>query len=200
MKVELSDRLTSVLPDSSNQSTMDKTNEKHSNGKRPGIGKIRFDDLSHEEKKKLEEKFKDEAGMLAKFEEEKNLEVTDSLYFIGAVNYKESFYRSKFDCDALDAQDLKNNVRDYFVEGLLWNMAYYYKGCTSWEWFYPYYYAPFPSDFVNIQHLQKTKFNMVWRVLTEGRTIRVTAAVNGSSASLLQPCSARSLPRIDAQS
>ena len=124
-------------------------------------GKIRFDDIKAEERLLLEQKFKDELGMIAKFEEDRNLEVEESLYFVGNVNYKEHFYRSKFDCDAMDALDLRNKVRDYFVEGLLWNMAYYYQGCTSWEWFYPYYYAPFPSDFVNIKHLQNTSFNMV---------------------------------------
>ena len=110
--------------------------------------------------------------MLAKYEEDRMLEVdgVESLYFIGAVNYKETFYRTKFDCDALDVQDLRNTVRDYFVEGLLWNMAYYYQGCISWEWFYPFYYAPFPSDFVNIRHLQDMQFKMVGS-LDAGRTL-----------------------------
>ena len=133
------------------------------NGSRGGMGqRIKFDSLKPEERIQLEQKFKEENDMLAKYEEEKLLEMdTESLYFIGAINYKETFYRTKFDCDALDVQNLKNTVRDYFVEGLMWNMAYYYQGCISWEWYYPYYYAPFPSDFVNIKHLQNVKFNMV---------------------------------------
>jgi 5'-3' exonuclease len=126
-----------------------------------GRGKINFDQLNPEERINLETKFKDEINMLAKFEEEKQLETVESLYFSGNVNYKETFYRSKFDCDALDVQDLRNQVRDYFVEGLMWNMTYYYQGCASWEWFYPYYYAPFPSDFVSIKHLQGKQFNLV---------------------------------------
>jgi 5'-3' exonuclease len=159
---------------------------------------LRFQDLLPEEKLKLEVKFKEEVSMIAKFEEEKCLEVEESMYFVGAVNYKETFYRSKFDCDALDAQDLRNNVRDYFVEGLLWNMAYYYKGCISWDWYYPYYYAPFPSDFVRIQHLQNTKFSMVSATFTKGRTIRVTSAANGRITSLLLPRLASFLPKTDA--
>lgn len=121
----------------------------------------KFSELTPQERAAVEQKFKDESAMLGKYDEEKGLQVKESLYFVGSVNYKETFYRSKFDCDGLDVIDLRNHVRDYFVEGLVWNMAYYYQGCISWEWYYPYYYAPFPSDFINIRHVENHTFNMV---------------------------------------
>eukprot|EP00173_Palmaria_palmata_P004610 Plantae.Rhodophyta-Palmaria_palmata.ctg6624.p1 GENE.Plantae.Rhodophyta-Palmaria_palmata.ctg6624~~Plantae.Rhodophyta-Palmaria_palmata.ctg6624.p1 ORF type:complete len:466 (+),score=61.47 Plantae.Rhodophyta-Palmaria_palmata.ctg6624:188-1399(+) len=43
----------------------------------------------------------------------------------------------------------RNHVREY-LKGLHWNLNYYHNGCQSWDWFFPYMYAPLATDMVNL--------------------------------------------------
>ncbi|XP_075059938.1 5'-3' exoribonuclease 2 isoform X2 [Mixophyes fleayi] len=66
--------------------------------------------------------------------------------------WKQRYYKNKFDVDSSDEKFRRKVVKSY-VEGLCWVLRYYYQGCASWNWFFPFHYAPFASDFENITEL-----------------------------------------------
>lgn len=68
--------------------------------------------------------------------------------------WKQRYYKNKFDVDSTDEKFRRKVVQSY-VEGLCWVLRYYYQGCASWKWFFPFHYAPFASDFENITDLFK---------------------------------------------
>lgn len=53
---------------------------------------------------------------------------------------KGRYYYDKFQFSPLDAEK-HIALRKAYIEGLVWNLEYYYKGCASWDWFYPYHYG-----------------------------------------------------------
>ncbi|KAL7059071.1 hypothetical protein AAHC03_012899 [Spirometra sp. Aus1] len=64
--------------------------------------------------------------------------------------WRARYYQSKFGVDPADAPEFCLKVAHEYVIGLCWVLAYYYQGCASWNWYYPYHYAPFASDFVDV--------------------------------------------------
>ncbi|CAG0882051.1 unnamed protein product [Darwinula stevensoni] len=64
--------------------------------------------------------------------------------------FKERYYESKFDAPSDDPM-FRFRVAQEYAHGLCWVLRYYYQGCPSWKWYYPYHYAPFASDFVELE-------------------------------------------------
>lgn len=70
--------------------------------------------------------------------------------------YADRYYEQKFSVDPRDI-GFRNQVARSYVEGLAWVLLYYFQGCPSWTWYYPYHYAPFAADFVEL-HKMNLKF------------------------------------------
>ncbi len=66
--------------------------------------------------------------------------------------YADRYYEQKFGVDPKDI-GFRNKVAKAYVEGLAWVLLYYFQGCPSWTWFYPYHYAPFAADFVELDQI-----------------------------------------------
>ncbi|KAF9247120.1 exoribonuclease 2 [Melanogaster broomeanus] len=69
--------------------------------------------------------------------------------------YKERYYQQKFDISDSNIE-FKKSITQHYVEGIAWVLHYYYQGPPSWQWYYPYHFAPFASDF---EDLKNTKIN-----------------------------------------
>ena len=67
--------------------------------------------------------------------------------------YADRYYEQKFHVDPKDI-NFRHKVGRAYVEGLAWVLLYYFQGCPSWEWYYPYHYAPFAADFKDMDKMQ----------------------------------------------
>jgi 5'-3' exoribonuclease 2 len=76
------------------------------------------------------------------------------------VRLHEAGWKDRYYSDKCKADDVRNHggrehlFRSYVV-GLCWVMKYYYDGCPSWKWYYPFHYGPFASDLKNIERFEK---------------------------------------------
>eukprot|EP00743_Colponemidia_sp_Colp-15_P012377 GILK01014058.1.p1 GENE.GILK01014058.1~~GILK01014058.1.p1 ORF type:complete len:1454 (+),score=268.17 GILK01014058.1:274-4362(+) len=91
-------------------------------------------------------------------------EVSEDLKFLrdltammgeGMEAAKHWYYREKLgiDCKTPQGQSIKTAMLKSYLEGLQWVLFYYYRGVPSWNWFFPFHYAPMASDFVDIRSL-----------------------------------------------
>ena len=78
--------------------------------------------------------------------------------------WKERYYQQKFNVSSKDENFKRHLVKSY-TEGLSWVLGYYFQGCQSWNWYFPYHYAPFASDFKGL-----TKMTIEWPLRTVARS------------------------------
>ncbi|KAH0840109.1 exoribonuclease 2 [Lanmaoa asiatica] len=67
--------------------------------------------------------------------------------------YKERYYQQKFGIPTSDV-GFRKKITQYYVEGIAWVLHYYYQGTPSWQWYYPFHFAPFASDFEDLKDMK----------------------------------------------
>ncbi|CAF2748489.1 unnamed protein product [Rotaria sp. Silwood2] len=66
-------------------------------------------------------------------------------------DWHEQYYTKKFDVDQMNLEEFSLQVAQEYGQGLRWIFQYYSQGVPSWDWYYPYHYAPFATDFSKIK-------------------------------------------------
>ncbi|KPI87765.1 putative exoribonuclease 2 [Leptomonas seymouri] len=65
-------------------------------------------------------------------------------------SYRDAYYHAKFGWDpSTNRSAFESQIRlccAEYLRGMQWVMRYYTKGCPSWEWYFPYHYAPLLQD------------------------------------------------------
>lgn len=78
---------------------------------------------------------------------------TDEEVKLYEPGYHDRYYVAKFHVSQDEIARLQKDVVRCYIEGVSWVLLYYYQGCASWNWYYPYHYAPFASDFKGIKDI-----------------------------------------------
>jgi 5'-3' exoribonuclease 1 len=67
-------------------------------------------------------------------------------------NYRDHHYKVKFGVEpkSSEQQAIVQKITEEYLKGLMWCLSYYFKGCVSWSWYYPYYYGPTLIDMNNL--------------------------------------------------
>ncbi|WVQ81858.1 hypothetical protein IAT38_003985 [Cryptococcus sp. DSM 104549] len=87
------------------------------------------------------------------FEESYENRVKDSM-----DAWKKTYYHDKLEINYNDPAQMYDLVHHY-IEGLQWVLNYYYKGVSSWGWFYKHHYSPRITDLKGITDMKFT-FNL----------------------------------------
>jgi len=103
---------------------------------------------------------------------------------LGKDGWKARYYLEKM------AGTAAHDVAWHYVRGLVWVLRYYYHGCCSWDWYFPFHYAPFPSDIAAC--LERTRDTRAMCAFTLGEPFRpfdqLMAVLPAASGHALPAC------------
>eukprot|EP01080_Neovahlkampfia_damariscottae_P008273 gene8273-98_t len=87
----------------------------------------------------------------------KSTKLIDSKIYLDFDLWKENYYKIKMNLDYQKKSD-RIILLEHYIDGLLWNFKYYYSGCPSWDWYFPFYYSPLLSDFEILEEYNPKNF------------------------------------------
>lgn len=64
--------------------------------------------------------------------------------------WKDRYYQARYKKEDVELGGGLRHMCHTYIQGLCWVFSYYYRGCPSWSWYFPFHYAPFASDLRNI--------------------------------------------------
>ncbi|GAB5353274.1 hypothetical protein AAMO2058_000023200 [Amorphochlora amoebiformis] len=108
------------------------------------------------------------------------------------MKFKDFFIQPNANHQVMSPEYLMERIRQLcvnYLEGLTWVIRYYYEGCCSWGWFYPYFYAPMCEELSSL--LQPDDFKSVTNDFQEGSAYRPLEQL----LSVLPPHSKALLPK-----
>ncbi|KAJ1981405.1 5'-3' exoribonuclease 2 [Dimargaris cristalligena] len=62
------------------------------------------------------------------------------------TTFRQAYYSKVFGIKLHGRSGLRGRLTKAYIEGMLWLLNYYYKGCPSWSWFFPYDQPPLAAD------------------------------------------------------
>jgi 5'-3' exoribonuclease 2 len=83
--------------------------------------------------------------------------VHDSVKF-HEVGWRERYYNDPHKKSDLEAGGGLEKMIFTYVQGLCWVLKYYFEGVPSWNWFYPFHYAPFACDLIHMDSFPAIDF------------------------------------------
>jgi len=90
--------------------------------------------------------------ILSKYTDKDFVDGWTPVHEAGEKDFKGRYYFEKLKFTPVDKK-AHFDLRKAYIEGLQWCLAYYYKGCISWGWFFPYHYGPMLSDLRNLESI-----------------------------------------------
>ena len=91
----------------------------------------------------------------APMDEKKEIDSLHALFLQSSTSkdYRGRYYFEKFKIipgTSKRSTNIMNNLMECYLQGLIWCLAYYVKGCISWTWYFPYHYGPMLQDMTGL--------------------------------------------------